>query len=160
MAIVASPGQNITIDAPLGHIPLYVRGGSILPTQEPGMTTRECRSNPWGLIAATSLEGTASGNLYIDDGESLTPNATLFVEFSLIHSALYAAARGTYNDTNPLANVTIMGVSSTVSSVTLNGATLSSGWTYNSTTQVLAVTGLRNSTRSGAWTNDWVMRWM
>jgi alpha-glucosidase len=79
-AIVAQPGQNITIDAPLGHIPVYIRGGSILPTQEPGMTTRECRSNPWGLIAATSLEGTASGNLYVDDGESLVPTATLFVE--------------------------------------------------------------------------------
>lgn len=123
------------------------------------MTTKASRSNPWGLIAATSLEGTASGNLYIDDGESLTPNATLFVEFSLTHSALYAAARGTYNDTNPLANVTILGVPSTVSNVTLNGAALSSGWTYNSTTQVLAVTGLTKSTATGAWTNDWVLKW-
>lgn len=83
-AIVAAPGQNITIDAPLGHIPVYVRGGSILPTQEPGMTTRICRSNPWGLIAASSLEGTASGSLYVDDGESLVPNATLFVEVSFL----------------------------------------------------------------------------
>jgi alpha-glucosidase len=86
-AIVAEPGQNITIDAPLGHIPVYVRGGSILPTQEPGMTTRDCRANPWGLIAAMSMEGTATGSLYIDDGESLVPNATLFVKVrSLIHA--------------------------------------------------------------------------
>lgn len=159
-AIVAQPGQNITIDAPLGHIPVYVRGGSILPTQEPGMTIRDCRANPWGLIAATSLEGTASGNLYIDDGESLAPNATLFVEFSLTNSALYASARGTYNDTNPLANVTIMGVPSNVTNVTLNGAALSAGWTYNSSSQVLDIKGLMNSTRTGAWTNDWVLRWM
>ncbi|KAH6664232.1 glycosyl hydrolases family 31-domain-containing protein [Halenospora varia] len=158
-AVIASPGQNITIDAPLGHIPVYVRGGSVLPMQEPGMTTRECRSNPWGLLAATSLEGTASGQLYIDDGESLTPNATLLVDFSLTESALYASARGTYNDTNPLANVTIMGVPSSVSNVTLNGASLSSGWTYNTTSQVLTITGLANSTSTGAWTNDWVLRW-
>jgi alpha-glucosidase len=46
------------------------------------MTTKECRSNPWGLIAATSLEGTASGQLYVDDGESVNPNATLWVEVS------------------------------------------------------------------------------
>jgi alpha-glucosidase len=79
-AITAQPGQNITIDAPLGHIPVYARGGSVLPTQEPGLTTRDCRANPWGIIAATNLEGSASGELYIDDGESLVPNATLFVE--------------------------------------------------------------------------------
>jgi len=48
------------------------------------MTTKECRSNPWGLIAASSLEGTASGQLYVDDGESLTPNATLWVEVSIL----------------------------------------------------------------------------
>ncbi|KAH9214809.1 glycoside hydrolase family 31 protein [Leptodontidium sp. 2 PMI_412] len=157
--ITAGPGQNITIDAPLGHIPVYVRGGSVLPIQEAGMTTRECRSNPWGLIAATSLEGTASGQLYLDDGESLVQNSTLWVEFSLTGSSLYASARGTYNDTNPLANVTILGVSSSVSNVTLNGASLSSGWTYNETSQVLDIKGLTNSTSGGAWTNDWVLKW-
>ena len=84
-AVSAGPGQNITIDAPLGHIPVYIRGGSVLPTQEPGMTTKECRSNPWGLIAATSLEGTASGQLYLDDGESLVQNSTLWVEVSFVY---------------------------------------------------------------------------
>lgn len=79
-----SPGQNITIDAPLGHIPVYIRGGSVLPIQEPGMTTKQCRSNPWGVIAATSLEGSAKGRLYIDDGESIVPNATTFVQVRII----------------------------------------------------------------------------
>ncbi|TAQ86034.1 hypothetical protein B7494_g5640 [Chlorociboria aeruginascens] len=79
-SIDAAPGQNITIDAPLGHIPVYVRGGAVLPTQEPGMTTRECRSNPWGVIAALTKKGTASGVLYVDDGESLMPNSTLLVK--------------------------------------------------------------------------------
>ncbi len=78
--VYASPGQNITIDAPLGHIPVYIRGGSVLPIQEPGMTTKESRANPWGLIAATDLEGSATGMLYLDDGESLVQNSTLFVE--------------------------------------------------------------------------------
>jgi alpha-glucosidase len=50
------------------------------------MTTKECRSNPWGLIAATSSEGTASGQLYVDDGERLTPNATLWVEVYTLYS--------------------------------------------------------------------------
>ena len=79
-AITAAAGQNISIDAPLGHIPVYIRGGSVLPIQEPGMTTKECRSNPWGPIAATNLEGSAHGQLYLDDGESLVQNSTLWVE--------------------------------------------------------------------------------
>jgi len=72
----------VTINAPLGHIPVYIRGGSVLPTPQAGMTTKERRSNPWGLIAATSLEGTASGQLYVVDGVSVSPNATLWVEVS------------------------------------------------------------------------------
>ncbi|KAL8867462.1 MAG: hypothetical protein Q9174_005651, partial [Haloplaca sp. 1 TL-2023] len=118
---VPSPGANITIDAPLGHIPVYIRGGHIIPTQEPALTTRDARRNPWGLIAALSLEGTASGQLYIDDGESLVQNSTLFVTFTAAGNALYANGRGSYEDTNPLANVTVLGVRDAVTNVTLNG---------------------------------------
>lgn len=75
-------GQNVTIDAPLGHIPVYVRGGSVVPTQEPGMTTRESRSNPWGLLVALNLQGAAQGTLYLDDGESLVPSAATWVQVS------------------------------------------------------------------------------
>ena len=66
--------------------------------------------------------------------------------FSLANSALYASGRGTYNDTNPLASITILGVGSAVNNVTLNGANLSGGWTYSPSTQVLAITGLSSST--------------
>jgi alpha-glucosidase len=54
----------------------------VLLTQQAGVMTKECRSNPWGLTAAVSLEGTASGQLYADGGESVNPNATLWVEVS------------------------------------------------------------------------------
>lgn len=84
--IQASPGQNVTIDAPLGHIPLYLRGGNVIPTQEPALTTRDSRKNPWGVIAALSLEGSASGVLYVDDGESLVQNSTLYVQVRNVHS--------------------------------------------------------------------------
>lgn len=75
-----SRGQNVTIDAPLGHIPVYIRGGSVIPTQKPGKTTAESRQNPWGLLVALDLQGTAQGTLYLDDGESLEPNATTWVQ--------------------------------------------------------------------------------
>lgn len=79
-AVNASAGENVTIDAPLGHIPVYLRGNNVIPTQQPALVTRDARKNPWGVIAALNLEGSASGSLYVDDGASLEPNATLYVE--------------------------------------------------------------------------------
>ncbi|KAL8810111.1 MAG: hypothetical protein Q9200_002841 [Gallowayella weberi] len=158
---ISSPGANITIDAPLGHIPLYIRGGYVIPTQQPAMVTRNARRNPWGVIAALSLMGTATGNLYVDDGESLVQQEVLFIEFTASQNALYASARGNYNDTNPLANVTVLGVQNPVSNVTFNGESVSgTSVRYNETSKALVVSGLEEVTRGGAWRNDWVLRWV
>ncbi|KAL9000197.1 MAG: hypothetical protein Q9169_001099 [Polycauliona sp. 2 TL-2023] len=158
---ISARGANVTIDAPLGHIPVYIRGGYVIPTQEPALVTRDARRNPWGVIAALSLEGTARGNLYVDDGESLVQrNGTLFVEFTASQSSLYASARGTYNDTNPLANVTVLGVQNAVNNVTLNGENVSEdNVQYNETSKALLVTGLNDLTSGGAWMEDWVLSW-
>ena len=157
--ISAGPGENVTIPAPLGHIPVYIRGGHVLPIQEPALTTRDSRRNPWGLLAALSPEGTASGSLYVDDGESLVQNAILYVEFVALGNALYASPRGCYEDRNPLANVTVMGVSTSPENVTLNGMALDQGVSYNDSSQVLSVRGLNDLTAMGAWSEKWVLRW-
>lgn len=178
--VSASAGENVTIDAPLGHIPVYIRGNNVIPTQEPALVTRDARKNPWGVIAALSLEGSASGSLYVDDGASVVPNATLYVEvsplcslrparvrslsnpdqFTTSNNALYASARGAYKDTNPLANVTVLGVQDAVTNVSLNGvAVAGSSVNYNDSSKALTVTGLNNATSAGAWSKDWVLRW-
>ncbi|KAI9806522.1 MAG: hypothetical protein M1833_003709 [Piccolia ochrophora] len=161
-AVSPEPGRNTTIDAPLGVIPLYVRGGSVLPMQQPALTTREARDSPWSLLAALSLEDAASGYLYIDDGESVAPNATLWVEFLATASALHATARGTYTaETHPLANVTIMGVrDANVADVSLNGDNLpNDAWSFDGEKRLLSVTRLEERTADGAWAADWVLEW-
>lgn len=158
-AFEAQAGVNTTIDAPLGHIPVFVRGGSILPQQEPKLTTAESRNSSWSLLCALSTEGSATGMVYVDDGESLVQNASLIVEFTISQNSLYASARGLYRDTNALGNVTVMGMQNAPGNVTLNGVAISSGVDYNSTSKVLKVTGLQNATSTGAWTNDWVLSW-
>ncbi|KAK4551864.1 hypothetical protein LTR86_010860 [Recurvomyces mirabilis] len=158
-AVEAQAGENKTIAAPLGHIPVYIRGGSVLPQQEALYTTAECRNSSWSLIAALSAEGTASGQLYVDDGQSIVQEATLLVDFTASNGSLWASARGTYQDSNPLANVTVLGVASQPHAVTLNGEALSNGVSYNSTSKVLSVRGLQNSTSQGAWAADWVLSW-
>lgn len=158
-AVSVAPGANVTIDAPLGHIPVYVRGGSVLPQQEPGITTAVSRNSSWSLICALSSMGTATGSLYIDDGESIIQNSTLFVDFTAENSRLYASARGLWQEKNALANVTVLGVQSQPRNVSFNGMALGSGVEYNAISKVLKVTGLQNATASGAWAKDWVLEW-
>ena len=75
-------------------------------------------------------------------------------------SQLHASSRGTYQDGNPLANVTVLGVQQAVSSVSLNGLTVpDEGVKYNETVKALSVTGLDETTSEGAWRNEWVLQW-
>lgn len=156
-AVDAQPGVNTTIDAPLGHIPVYVRGGAILPMQEPALTTKDARQTPWSLLAALGSDGTASGQLYLDDGESLNPNATLDVDFWVKESSLSVSAQGNWKEVNPLANVTILGVSREPSAVRLNGQEVSAD--YDAQSHILSVTRLSRFTGDGAWGQNWVLQW-
>ncbi|XP_052104332.1 sucrase-isomaltase, intestinal-like [Mytilus californianus] len=67
----AVSGQRITVDAPLSIIPLHLRGGYILPTQQPANTTVYSRQRPMGLIVAIDEDTSARGELFWDDGESI-----------------------------------------------------------------------------------------
>lgn len=82
------------------------------------------------------------------------------VQFTAANSALHASPRGTYDDTNALANVTVLGVQHEVTNVTLNGDEIPrESVVYNATSKALFVTGLRALTSQGAWTSEWVMEW-
>ncbi|GES59432.1 alpha-glucosidase AgdA [Aspergillus terreus] len=158
MAVDAKPGVNTTLSAPLGHIPVFVRGGSVIPMQEPALTTTDARKTPWSLLTSLSSDGTAWGELYLDDGESVTPDETLLVTFQAAHSKLRATPKGNWEESNALANVTVLGVAKEPRNVRFNGKKVSSV-TYNATSQVLSVGGLQELTGKGAWAKDWVLEW-
>ncbi|KAI6827244.1 Alpha-glucosidase [Hortaea werneckii] len=158
-AVDAKPGENKTIPAPLGHIPVYVRGGAILPQQEALYTTAESRNSSWSLLCALNADSSATGSLYVDDGESVMPPATLFVDLTITNGSLLASGRGLYEDKNPLANVTVMGVASEPTSVTLNGESVMDNVKYNGTSKVLSIKGLEQATSDGAWAKDWELCW-
>ncbi|KAF7592271.1 hypothetical protein BBP40_000402 [Aspergillus hancockii] len=82
-APVRGRGANITLNnIDITHIPLHIRGGSIVPVRSSSaMTTTELREKSFELIVAPGLDGTASGSLYLDDGDSQEQKATLEVEF-------------------------------------------------------------------------------
>ncbi|XP_021046862.1 putative maltase-glucoamylase-like protein FLJ16351 [Mus pahari] len=66
-----SAGEWKTLWAPLDHINLHIRGGYILPWQEPGMNTYYSRQNLMGLTVALDNDGKAEGQLFWDDGQSI-----------------------------------------------------------------------------------------
>ncbi|KAF3922008.1 Alpha-glucosidase [Dactylellina cionopaga] len=88
-AATFSDGKNHTVNAPLGHIPVYVRGGYILPLQKPALTTYQARQNPFELLVALDKSGVASGNIYIDDGESYQVKDALYVALKATKSSVW-----------------------------------------------------------------------
>uniref|UniRef100_A0A8C6NMU3 Alpha glucosidase 2 n=1 Tax=Nothobranchius furzeri TaxID=105023 RepID=A0A8C6NMU3_NOTFU len=68
---VRSKGEELRLDAPLDKINLHLREGSITPTQAPNLTLWISSGQPLHLVSALSDDGSASGDLFWDDGESL-----------------------------------------------------------------------------------------
>ncbi|KAI0753449.1 alpha-glucosidase [Daedaleopsis nitida] len=81
----AAKGKNITVAAELHQIPVFIRGGSIVPTRErPRRSSPLMKYDPFTLRVALSKEGTARGELYLDDGVTYSHQEGKFVwrEFS------------------------------------------------------------------------------
>lgn len=68
---IESKGEWFDLPAPLDTIYTHIRGGYIIPAQEPGMTTEESRKNSLLLLVALTESGFAKGDMYWDDGDSL-----------------------------------------------------------------------------------------
>jgi alpha-glucosidase len=117
------PSQaNTTINAPVGHIPVFVRGGSVLPLQQPALTTRDARQTPWDMLVALDKDGEATGDLYLDDGVSVQPDATLTAKFTVQQRNLEAViSQGGWVDGNSLRNITILGAEFVGRAVKFNG---------------------------------------
>jgi alpha-glucosidase len=63
-------GTTITVDAPLDTVPMFVRGGAIIPTGPPMNYVGEKRVDPLSFNIYPDSKGNASATLYEDDGIS------------------------------------------------------------------------------------------
>ncbi|CAL8345363.1 unnamed protein product, partial [Arctogadus glacialis] len=68
--LVKARKQHFDMYLPADKLGLHIRGGAILPTQTPAVTTTYSRRNPMGLIVALDDNQRAVGELFWDDGDS------------------------------------------------------------------------------------------
>lgn len=170
-AVAVPSTKNTTIEAPLGHIPVYIRGGHVLATQEMRMTTRDARKSDWSLIVATGVNGRAHGHVYLDDGVSVQPNVTKMVHVEARvgtgmtmmggkASRLWidVFVEGDYSDLDlPLANVTVLGVAHAPASkdVMIDGKVVKCNVEYCADSQRLVISNLQKSLEGKVWAKDW-----
>jgi alpha 1,3-glucosidase len=75
------------ISAPLEKIPLLFQGGHIIPRKDrPRRSSGLMKWDPYTLVIALSKEGIATGELYVDDGESFDFQAGAYIHRSFTFS--------------------------------------------------------------------------
>uniref|UniRef100_A0A3P9HJ83 Si:ch73-12o23.1 n=1 Tax=Oryzias latipes TaxID=8090 RepID=A0A3P9HJ83_ORYLA len=86
-----SKGEDVRLQAPLDKINLHLREGSVIPTQTPNLTLWISTGQPLHLISALSDEGSAHGDLFWDDGESIDTfetNQYSYIVFSVAQNTM------------------------------------------------------------------------
>ncbi|XP_066934983.1 lysosomal alpha-glucosidase-like [Clytia hemisphaerica] len=138
---VDSKGSSVNLPADWEKINLHLRGGKIIPTQQPALTTTASRKLPFGLIIALDENGAAEGTMYLDDGDQLLDNGvdgTTYMNFQVSGGKFTQkfTRKGYTPDNHTLKDFTVLGVSSKPSTVKINGQQLSS-FNYDQSNQVL-----------------------
>ncbi|KAI0338173.1 glycoside hydrolase family 31 protein [Trametopsis cervina] len=137
----ATSGANTTLAAPLGHINVHIRDGSVLLLHsKPAYTINETRQGPYSLLVSQASDGYAFGTAYIDDGESVPPTPNRTVEFTASKSQVKILTRGDFHVTQKLDTITILGVSKP-SEVIVQGQPTKS-FSYSDKQQKLVLDGL------------------
>lgn len=143
---IQSKGQWINLPAPMNTINVHVRGGHILPTQTPGMTTEETRRNSLTLVIPLTPEGFARGDLFWDDGDSLGTFEKMDytkVVFIASNNAIVSEVMHLNSETDSLtlASVEVYGIPNPPKKVLVNQVP-TKDFTFRADTKVLTISKL------------------
>jgi alpha 1,3-glucosidase len=80
---VPSSGK-VTVNTPLNIIPVFLRGGSIIPRRQRIRRAATLMANdPFTLLVALNEDGRAFGSIYLDDGKSFAYKSKQYVDTQL-----------------------------------------------------------------------------
>ena len=131
-------GGRQEVAAPLDLVPLHLRGGHILPLQQPALNTSHSRANPLELLAALDDDIAGLGSIFLDDGESVnTVEEGKFLQaemeikdnvlsMSVIHDGLgNQTSAGLYFE-----RIVVLGFRREITAITVNGEDYTD-WTFS-----------------------------
>ncbi|KAM8985785.1 neutral alpha-glucosidase AB isoform 1-T1 [Ara ararauna] len=108
--------QTLYVPVTMSSVPLFQRGGTVVPRQERVRRSTECmQGDPFTLYVALSPQGTAEGDLFLDDGKSFdyeTKARFLHRQFTFAGNTLTASSadpRGSFDTPVWLERVVILG---------------------------------------------------
>ncbi|XP_051054776.1 sucrase-isomaltase, intestinal [Phodopus roborovskii] len=144
--------QRVDMYLPADKIGLHLRGGYIIPIQEPNVTTTASRKNPLGLIVALDENQTAKGDFFWDDGETkgtIENGNYIFYTFSVSNNDLVVnCTHSAYSEGTALAfkTIKVLGLTDTVTAVTVgeNAQQMAShsAFTFDASNKVLSIIDL------------------
>ncbi|XP_069750277.1 neutral alpha-glucosidase AB-like isoform X2 [Narcine bancroftii] len=110
--------QNLYVPVTLSSIPVYQRGGTIVPRKERVRRSSSCTHNdPYTLYVALDAQDFAEGDLFVDDGHTFNfqkREEYLHRRFTFKNNSLIArsaSAKGHFNTVAWIEQVIVLGVS-------------------------------------------------
>jgi alpha-glucosidase len=157
---VEGTGENMTLeDVGFDQIPLHIKSGAIIPMRnESAMTTKDLRKQPFHVLIAPDVDGNASGELYLDDGDSIEQNAISMISMSWSHNTLTVDGTFDYEpsdgESRAVVRVTVLGVESAPGSATLQkeGSSSDGEVKYNDKSQSVEIRFSESVELDGAFT--------
>lgn len=145
--------ERVDMYLPADKIGIHIRGGYIIPTQQPAVTTSASRQNPLGLIVALDENNSAKGDFFWDDGETkdtIEKGSYILYTFSASTNKLdIICTHSSYNEGTILAfeTIKILGLTQTVTEVIVmeNSQQMSNqfNFTYHPSNQSLTIDSLK-----------------
>ena len=143
LAPVQGQGTYVSLDnVPFTEIPLHIRGGVVLPLRaQSAMTTTEVRKQDFELVVAPGGDGKATGKLYVDDGESVSPpsKTEVWMRFGDTPDRLDVAVTFGYELGVVVKRARFFGVMNKPGKVLVNGEQVNVAWEWDAGRKVLDV---------------------
>lgn len=140
--LAATGPASLEVDAPLEKIPVYVRGGAVLPFQEPALNTDESRLNDFGLVVALDEHRFASGEVFWDEGDEEHVMADTYLSSVLLAQDEFIMTVQYNRDAAAginLATIRFLGFPAVPDGISVNGVDTDT-YVYDEATQLLLLT--------------------
>lgn len=113
----SASGRFVELHTPITNTNVHARGGSIIPTQEFAMTTTKARQTPFSLLVHLNSNGSANGNLFLDNGIDVETTLSSVVLYSVRANVLTSSlSRSHFRSESVLGSIQVRAVGSYITS--------------------------------------------